>query len=157
MAWMMRGVKTDEAPAIWDAIADGVTGALRPAVVARLRDHQAQGHRPVLVSGSFRPIAEAVAARLDIRDVLATALEVRDGCYTGHIVPPLCQGPGKRIHVEAFLAGLGAGIDLAASYAYADSFVDEDLLSLVGHPVAVAPDAGLAAIAAERGWPVIAG
>ena len=170
MAWMVRGVKVDEAPAIWDAIADEVLSALRPAVVGRLRDHQAQGHRPVLVSGSFRPISEAVAARLDIPDVLATALEVRDGRYTGRIargpyvgeratgiVPPLCQGPGKRVHVEAFLADAGAGIDLAASYAYADSFVDEDLLSLVGHPVAVAPDSGLAAIAAERGWPVIAG
>jgi len=156
MAWLVRGVAAEEAPAIWNAIADEVMEHLRPAVAARLREHQAQGHRPVLVSGSFRPIAGAVAARLDIRDVLATALETREGRYTGRIVPPLCQGPGKRSHVEAFLAGAGAGIDLAASYAYADSFVDEDLLSLVGHPVVVAPDPKLAVIAAARGWPVIA-
>ncbi len=155
MAWLVRGVEVGEAQAIWNAIADAVMGHLRPAVVGRLRDHQAQGHRVVLVSGSFRPIAEAVAARLDIRDVLATALETREGRYTGRIVPPLCQGPGKRVHVEAFLAGAGANVDLTASYAYADSFVDEDLLSLIGHPVAVAPDADLAAMAAERGWPVL--
>lgn len=155
MAWLVRGVPVDEAPAIWDAIADEVMGDLRPAVVARLRDHQARGHRVVLVTGSFRPIAEAVATRLDIVYVLAAPLETRDGCYTGRIIPPLCQGPGKRAHVEAFLAGPGAGIDLAASYAYADSFVDEDLLSLVGHPTAVAPDRKLADIAAARGWPVI--
>jgi HAD superfamily hydrolase (TIGR01490 family) len=153
MAWLVRGVPVDEASAIWDAIADEVMDDLRPAVLTRLRDHQAQGHRVVLVTGSFRPIAEAVAARLNIHDVLAAPLEARDGRYTGRIIPPLCQGPGKRAHVEAFLAG--TGIDMAASYAYADSFVDEDLLSLVGHPTAVAPDRKLAAIAAERGWPVI--
>jgi len=157
MAWLVRGVREDEAPAVWNAIADEVLGRPRPAVLARLRDHQAQGHRVVLVSGSFRPIAEAVAGRLGIDDVLATALEARDRRYTGRITPPLCQGPGKRTYVEAFLAGPGSGIDLAASYAYGDGFTDEDLLSLVGHPTAVAPDPKLAAIAAARGWPVIEG
>ena len=98
-----------------------------------------------------------LAGRLGIHDVLATALEVRDERYTGRITPPLCQGPGKRAQVEAFLAGAGADIDLTTSYAYADSFTDEGLLSLVGHPTAVAPDRKLAAIAVERGWPVIEG
>lgn len=157
MAWLVRGVSVDEAHAIWDAMADEVMDDLRPAVLARLRDHQAQGHRAVLVTGSFRPIAEAVATRLDIRDVLAAPLEVRDSRYRGRIIPPLCQGPGKRVHVEAFLTCAEPPIDLAASYAYADGFLDEDLLSLVGHPVAVAPDRRLAAIAAERGWPVVEG
>jgi phosphoserine phosphatase len=47
-------------------------------------------------------------------------------------------------------------MDYAASYAYADSISDLDLLRMVGHPVAVYPDAPLAALARERNWEVLA-
>ena len=43
------------------------------------------------------------------------------------------------------------GIDLAESYAYSDSESDLPMLRLVGHPVAVNPDAELARIAARGG------
>ncbi len=53
-------------------------------------------------------------------------------------------------------------IDLAASYAYADSIYDLPLLEAVGHPVAVSPEerlaplgAGLASITRQRGWPIL--
>jgi hypothetical protein len=42
-------------------------------------------------------------------------------------------------------------IDLAASYAYADSIYDLPLLEAVGHPVAVSPEERLASIARQRG------
>ena len=38
---------------------------------------------------------------------------------------------------------------------YSDSINDLPLLSAVRHPVAVNPDMRLAAVAAERGWPVL--
>jgi phosphoserine phosphatase len=38
---------------------------------------------------------------------------------------------------------------------YSDSINDLPLLSAVRHPVAVNPDPRLAAVATERGWPVI--
>ena len=43
-------------------------------------------------------------------------------------------------------------LDLEASWAYSDSVSDLPMLELVGNPVAVNPDAELAAIARERGW-----
>jgi len=46
-------------------------------------------------------------------------------------------------------------IDLAASYAYADSIYDLPLLEAVGHPVAVSPEERLASIARQRGWPIL--
>ncbi len=49
----------------------------------------------------------------------------------------------------------GHRVDLAASFVYTDAFTDAPVLEMVGHPVAVYPDARLAAMAAERGWPVI--
>ena len=47
------------------------------------------------------------------------------------------------------------GLDLAASYAYSDSASDLPMLRLVGHPVAVNPDAALARVAREEGWEVL--
>jgi phosphoserine phosphatase len=44
---------------------------------------------------------------------------------------------------------------LDASYAYADSLTDVPVLELVGHPVAVYPDEGLAALAWQKGWPIL--
>ena len=43
------------------------------------------------------------------------------------------------------------GIDLAASYAYSDSASDVPMLEMVGHPVAVNPDAELSEIARVLG------
>ena len=46
-------------------------------------------------------------------------------------------------------------IELAASFGYSDSASDIPMLELVGHPIAVNPDAELARVAAERGWRVM--
>ena len=47
------------------------------------------------------------------------------------------------------------GYDLSQSYSYSDSSTDLPMLEVVGHPVAVNPDAALRAVAADRGWPVL--
>ena len=46
------------------------------------------------------------------------------------------------------------GIDLAASYAYSDSYTDVPMLEAVGHPVVVNPDRVLARLARERDWEI---
>ena len=46
------------------------------------------------------------------------------------------------------------GVDLSASYAYADSASDLPLLRAVGRPVAVNPDATTLRAAKAGGWPV---
>ena len=46
-------------------------------------------------------------------------------------------------------------VDLAESYAYSDSVYDTPLLSAVGHPVVVNPDARMVLIAATRRWPTL--
>jgi len=46
-------------------------------------------------------------------------------------------------------------VDLSASYAYGDSITDQNMLSLVGNPVAVYPDTKLHALAKEKKWRVL--
>ena len=72
-----------------------------------------------------------------------------EGRYTGKM-QFYAFGPFKAEAMDALAAE--RGIDLAASYAYTDSYTDLPMLEAVGHPVAVNPDARLATIARRRGW-----
>jgi phosphoserine phosphatase len=111
-----------------------------------------------------KPLGRALVERrraegfqgLGIDELIATRLE-RDGeRYTGRIVGEPCFREGKIARVASWLEARGLGFDLPGeTWFYSDSHNDLPLLSRVSHPVCVDPDARLAAIAAERGWPVL--
>lgn len=156
MGWLVRGWSPDEARALFEQLLEErILPNLRPDVLARLRQHRAEDHVVALVSGTFAPLLALIAARIDVPHAIGTPLEVRDGRYTGRVVPPLCQGSGKPSRARAYLAGQGLDVDWAASFAYADRHTDLPLLNQVGHPVAVYPDEALLAQAEAQGWPMI--
>lgn len=156
MGWMVRGWTVEEGQALFERLTEEkVMPNLREDVLELLRYHQAQGHLVALVSGSFAPWLAVVAQRLGVIHAIGTPLELRDGCYTGRTVPPVCQGDGKPLRVKAYLAERHLEVDWMASFAYADRVQDLALLGRVGHPVAVYPDQGLLAEARAREWPLI--
>jgi hypothetical protein len=113
--------------------------------------HLAQGHRVFLVSGTLEPIARAVARRLPGRvEVSATALEARDGCWTGRIAGAHMSGEAKGRAVRNMAARFG--LALWESYAYGNSITDLPMLDAVGRRVAVNPRAGLRRIARRENW-----
>ncbi|MCW2690207.1 MAG: serB 1 [Mycobacterium sp.] len=116
--------------------------------------HQSRGHTVVLSSSALTIHAEPVARFLGITHVVCNHFELDDrGVLTGGITKPVVWGPQKAAAVQRFCAD--RGIALQGSYFYADGDEDVALMSLVGHPRPVNPRAGLAATAAERGWPVL--
>jgi HAD superfamily hydrolase (TIGR01490 family) len=156
MGWLVRGWSVDEADALFERLTEEqIMPNLRAEVLPLLDQHQDQGHLVALVSGTFAPWLAVVAQRLGVSHAIGTPLEMRDGRYTGRIIPPLCQGPGKPDRVRAYLAGRDLAVAWASSFAYADSGTDLPLLSGVGHPVAVYPDGALLAQAQARGWEMI--
>lgn len=158
MGWLLRGWPLAEAQALFEQLtAAQVAPNVRPDVLDRLDRHRDQGHLVALVSGTFAPLLETIARRLGVGHAIGTPLEVRDGRYTGRIVPPLCQSEGKPERVRAYLAAQNVEIEWPASYAYADRNTDIPLLELVGRPVAVYPDGMLLAHARAEGWPVLGG
>jgi phosphoserine phosphatase len=84
--------------------------------------------------------------------VVAATIREKDGLLTGDLSRPPMVGEAR----ASWLYNLAQenGVDLAASYAYADSMSDLPLLESVGRPVAVNPDASLFRIARERKWPI---
>ncbi len=125
---------------------------LFPAGLSRLADHRRRGHRVVLVSGSVEAIVRPLAERLQVRDVLAPRLETADGRLTGNLDRPPLAGDRKADAVREFARA--NGIDVQASFAYADSLDDLPMLEAVGRPAAVNPRGRLLDAALERGWDV---
>lgn len=155
MAWMLRGMSVAEGVRAFTWVADKhVLPLLRTDVIALLREHQAQGERLILLSGAFQPLLEIIGERLGADVNLGTRPAQKDGRYTGQALEPVCQGRGKAARLRSYLAEEGGDIDLAASSAYADSIFDLPVLEMVGRPVAVYPDAELAALATQRGWTI---
>lgn len=150
---MTRGWDRAEIEALVTETVDQVVAPLVYAeALAIIEEHRGQGRRVVVISASPEEIVRPLCRYLGIDDIIATRSAVdEDGKYTGEI-ELFAYGEGK---AEAMRAMAEAeGVDLTASYAYSDSMTDLPMLETVGHPVAVNPDSGLAAIAAERGWEV---
>ena len=119
-------------------------------LVQRCRD---EGQAVVIVSGALDFLMKRLADHLGATDVIANRLEIKDGFATGRLLRPVVAGPEKakliRDHARAH------GHDLDDCFAYSDSYSDVPMLSVVGHPAAVNPDAKLARLAAAYHWPVL--
>jgi HAD superfamily hydrolase (TIGR01490 family) len=155
MGWTVAGWTPQEAvPAFAWIAGQYVQPLVRPDVMARLRSHQAAGHRVIMVSGTPAPLLAEIGRQLGVDETVGTPLVLRAGRYTGACKLPVCQGPNKVVRLEAHLRNSG-NVLWPQSYAYADSYTDIPLLERAGRPVAVYPDPQLAAHAQCQGWDVM--
>jgi len=121
-----------------------------PGTRALAQMHLDEGQRVWLVTAAPIEIAQIIARRLGLTGALGTVAEHEDGVYTGRLVGEMLHGPAKGEAVKALAER--EGLDLAACSAYSDSYNDLTMLSLVGDPCAVNPDARLRAYARHQGW-----
>lgn len=114
--------------------------------------HRSAGRDIIIISSSGTDIVEPIGARLGADLAIGTQVAIEDGRYTGEILF-YAYGEGKAEAMRSLAEE--RGYDLADCYAYSDSQTDLPMLEVVGHPVAVNPDANLRAKAEERGWPIV--
>ena len=134
-----------------------VRPALRASAMRLVQRHQASGDRVAVVTATNEFITRPIADLFGVPDLIALELE-RDaaGRATGGIRGVPSYREGKVMRVEQWLAASGhAPADFARITVYSDSTNDLPLLEWCSHPVATNPAPALAAIAAERGWPVL--
>jgi len=124
-----------------------------PEMLERIDFHKSQGHEVWLLTASPQGLASVMARELRLTGAIGTALEVRDGAFTGEIEGELLHGPLKAQAAENHSSSHLA--NLSDCYAYSDSAADIPLLTLVGNPFAVNPDHALLAHASKKSWPVI--
>ena len=121
--------------------------------VARLRRHQAAGHRTVVISGSWPASLHPITDDLDIDLVLCTEPDLdAEGLMTGAIRRAMF-GPEKAEAMKEALAKFGA--DPADCYAYGDDPGDLPMLRRVGRPTVVGAHPAMARVAADEGWETI--
>jgi HAD superfamily hydrolase (TIGR01490 family) len=125
-----------------------------PSAIERLRSHRGQGHRVVLVSGSFRACLEPIATHLGVEDILCANLEARNGKYTGRLIPPQTIGDGKAEAIQAFLR-LNGTPPAENVWAYGDHHSDIPMLKQAASPFILLGDPKLEAYAHQHGWGII--
>lgn len=123
-----------------------------PGTRALAQMHLDEGQRVWLVTAAPIEIAQIIARRLGLTGAMGTVAERVDGVYTGELVGDLLHGPAKAEAIRAL--AVRENLDLSRCSAYSDSVNDLPMLGLVGHPVAINPDAGLRAHARVAGWQI---
>ena len=142
-----------ELTTIGEEVFDEVMAAkVWPGTRALAQMHLDAGQRVWLVTATPVEVATVIATRLGLTGALGTVAETEDGVYTGRLVGEILHGEAKAEAVTALARR--EGLDLGACSAYSDSANDIPMLSLVGHPCAINPDARLRAHAREHGWRV---
>jgi HAD superfamily hydrolase (TIGR01490 family) len=131
----------------------GILPRVYPEVLKEAYAHQDAGRPIFIVTAASHEMAELMAHVLVFDGGIGTRSEVKDGVYTGLPEGPFTYRDGKAQAIRERAAE--EGIDLSESYAYSDSESDLPMLRVVGHPVAVNPDAELERVARSEGWRIM--
>lgn len=148
---IVKGHRVEELMSIGEEIYDEyMAEKIWPGTRALAQAHLDAGQRVWLVTAAPVETATIIARRLGLTGALGTVAESVGGVYTGRLVGEPLHGPSKAEAVRA-LAG-AEGLQLSRCAAYSDSANDIPMLSLVGHPYAINPDARLRKHARAQGW-----
>ena len=134
-----------------------------PAAIQRVWWHALRGDAIVLVSGALASLAEIVQFALEREllcrgveckiSLIATKLEIADGCWTGGVAGEAILGEEKAFAAKEFART--QNISLARCSAYGDSSLDRWMLAEVGHAFAVNPTWLLRRTARLRSWQIL--
>lgn len=123
--------------------------------LALIEAERQAGRRVVLATAAPHFYTAALARRLGIADVIATASSWQDGCLVPAIGGANCYGADKRQRLEAFLAQAGIARGAAHIRFWSDHVSDLPVFDLCDEPCAVNPSPKLRRVAAARGWPIL--
>jgi len=129
-----------------------VSPSIWQGTIELTKEHLSFGDEVWLVTASPEDFANLIAERLGFTGAIGTKAEIKDGKYTGNLNGKLLHGKEKAIAITELTKA--RGINLKDCFAYSDSHNDLPLLSAVGHPRAINPDAKLRIIAFAQSWPV---
>lgn len=129
VAFGFRGVAERDILRAGEAFAsDIIAGALRANAMERIRRHQAQGDRVVVVSGSLETYLSPWCKQHGL-ELLCSRLSATDGVLNGRYLGAQCVGKEKARRIrERYDPD-----EYAAVYAYGDTHEDDEMLAMADH------------------------
>jgi putative phosphoserine phosphatase/1-acylglycerol-3-phosphate O-acyltransferase len=124
--------------------------SLAPRLLEAVQRHREMGHTLVMLSGSLPYVVEPLAQQLGFDEAISSQLAVQNQRLVGGLSGLHPYGEAKASLMQECANALG--IDLSASWCYADHHSDESLLRMFGYPICVNPSERLRKIADCRGW-----
>ena len=154
---VLRLIRGWHSERVREIVAEAIEEIVEPIIFSEAADlidwHHEQGRLVVIVSASPEEIVIPLSRFLGADECIASRARLdEEGRYTGKM-QFYAFGPFKAEAMDALAAE--RGIDLAASYAYTDSYTDLPMLEAVGHPVAVNPDRVLNRYAREHEFEIL--
>jgi HAD superfamily hydrolase (TIGR01490 family) len=149
----LRGARVRDMERLAPEVLTGLLPRVYPRMLRLAYDHQDAGRSAYICTAASQELADLLAIVLRLDGGVGTRSEIVDGTYTGRLAGPFTYREGKAEAIRQLAER--EGIDLAQSWAYSDSESDLPMLRIVGHPVAVNPDAELARVARQEGWEVL--
>lgn len=151
---LFAGVSEDRLLTLADEAFDAVLKKnLYPGAQELVTSCKERGHDVVLISGSLDFLMVRLMKHLGATEIIANRLEIHERVCTGKLLRPVVAGPEKARLIREHARERGH--DLDECFAYSDSYSDVPMLSVVGKPAAVNPDAALRRLAHAYHWPVL--
>ena len=121
-----------------------------PKAVEIIESILSVGGKPILLSGSFRPILGPVAAHLGFEEIVCTELEVIEGQFTGQLESEFCIREGKLNRALDYCTQHNHQLQEAGFFG--DSLSDVQMFEQVSQATAINPRPNLADLANKNGW-----
>ena len=134
-------------------VTERLISCLYKPAVQRLKWHLERGDTVVLVSGTLNFLAHALADHLGVKQVYATVCSQQNDFF---LARPVKIHPFNRTKLDLTLQlAHKLKFKMADTLAYGNSSHDLPLLSAVGTPVVVRPDANLLQVARKLKWEIV--
>ncbi len=151
---MFKGLNKEELRIFFVKCSSEMEKDFNLEVVSLLKKSKNDGYHTVLLSGAYDMLLQQLASELPIDTVIGTEIYFTELGYIDFDKKiDVVSGINKMKMIEKIF--IDKNVSWSESTAYADSYYDFDILSKVGHPVAVNPDSHLKEIATEKDWEII--
>jgi HAD superfamily hydrolase (TIGR01490 family) len=129
-----------------------IASRLSPAALACVKEHQAQGHDIVLLTGSLSFLTLPLKEELGADWLIATEVGHNGSKFSGEVTGLHPRGENKLTLLTEL--SWAQGLDLSRSFAYGDHFQDFHLFRRIGFPVVVNPSWRLRRLARRHRWAI---
>lgn len=126
-----QGMSIENIKALGKKFASGkLNSYVKPDALQRIKWHQSQGHRCILISASLDVYLSPWAIQNGFNDIITSRLETDNkGKATGRLIGENCWGPEKSRRLEELLGPR----ENYLLYVYGDSRGDKDILSMADY------------------------